>query len=199
VPAFDRAPFFSKVVLLPQQAGLSTVLMTSIDGFTDVTQRLSVETSGEPLEDGVLVQDHAVARAERISLRGWVSDLTIPGPVGVVLGVARAAAAWSLLRRLHRELIPVRVLTPWGLYDEMLITEAEAEAHGRGLRFSLSLGQVIRVGVGSADIVGDAVFGPGEGRTSLLERGRVALRREAAGVRDLVTSLPSRVGGLFGR
>jgi len=93
VPAFDRAPFFSKVALLPQQAGLSTVLMTSIDGFTDVTQRLSVETSGEPLEDGVLVQDHAVARAERISLRGWVSDLTIPGPVGVVLGVARAAAA----------------------------------------------------------------------------------------------------------
>ena len=168
------------IALVPSQNVRIPALEGWVDGYTEVKHKLSVETSGEPLEDGVIVQDHAVARSERLTLHGWVSDLngviqitTLTGEETSIGAEETVAEAWEALRRIHREIEPILVLAPWGDYPEMLITSVEAEQHGSGMQFTLNLGQVIRVGLDSQDLRRDTTSGPARERATNLDRGKV--------------------------
>ena len=140
-----------------------------VDGFLNDPgkHRLSINTGGEPLEDGRDVTDHAVARQEEIFLTGFVSDYE---------GEDRPGEAWETLRRLHKELEPVDVQTAWGHYPEMLIRRAEGIPVGRGLEFTLELEQVIRVGIVASALPPENVEGgAADGRSGEVQRGRVPL------------------------
>lgn len=158
------------VALVPERATNIPALRLFVDSYPETKYRLSVETTEFPVEDGVLVQDHAVARAERLELRGWVSDQVGEGPVDHL----RAARAGEELRRLHRETEIVSVTTEIGVFPEMVITNCEIEERGAGIEFKLSLGQVLRVGADTpGEITPDNAGAAVAERPSLVERGLV--------------------------
>ena len=142
------------------------MLTAVVDGYPEGTHKLETVTGGEPLEDGRSVTDHAVARQDRLVLTGWVSDFN---------GGERPREAWETIRRLHRAVTPLNVVTEWGRYSEMIIRRAEAPQTTRGMRFTLELEQIIRVGVTDQELPEEEVEGPADGRSGEQERGRVAL------------------------
>ena len=155
------------VALIPRAETRIEPLTAVVDGYPDALHRLETATGGEPLEDGRQITDHAVALEDRVTLTGWVSDFG---------GADRPANAWDAIRRLHRELEPVDLTTELGIYKEMLIKRVETHHTARGIRFTLTMQQILRVGVTESTLPPDAVAdGPAEGRAGEIERGRVAL------------------------
>lgn len=126
------------VALIPRAATRIPALTTVVDGYPNTKHKLETTTGGEPIEDGRDVTDHAVAKEERLILTGMVSDFG---------GGQRPADAWTAVRRLHRDVQTLRVITELGVYPEMIIKRCETNQTGRGLRFTLDLKQLLRVGV----------------------------------------------------
>ena len=154
------------VALIPDSETRIDALTAVVDGYPSGVHRLETTTGGEPLEDGREATDHAVATQDRLTLEGWVSDFS---------GGDRPRRAWETLRRLHRKLEPLTVFTEWTKYDRMLIVRCEANQDSRGLRFTLELKQLILVGITDTELPPDSVSGPAQGRSGVVERGRVAL------------------------
>lgn len=154
------------VAIVPSAATRIPIIEGVVDGFPEAIHRLETSTGGEPLEDGRQVTDHAVARQAHLTLTGWVSNFR---------GGDRPGRAWGTIQRLHRSVTPVRVITEWGVYDEMLIFRAEAPQTSRGLRFTLELREVLRVGVTDTELPEGELSGPATGRSGEVQRGRVGL------------------------
>ena len=159
----------------------SRCLLDVVHGYPTDSHRLETVTGGEPLEDGRMVTDHAVARQERLVLTGVVSDFD---------GQQRPIDAWAELRRIHTEIEVVEVFTEWGHYPEMLIRRCKADHLNRGMAFELELEQIIRVdyaadpppvGGGGGitervpDLRPDLVAGPAIDRGGGTDRGHVPL------------------------
>lgn len=83
--------------------------------------------------------DHSVLSNEEVTLTGWVSNWRG--------GTRTPAQAWAAIREMAREREPIRLITEWGVYPEMLIFEAEAPKTNRGMRFSLKFVWINRIGV----------------------------------------------------
>ncbi len=155
------------IAIIPHETVRIGALSAVIDGFPSVTHKLSTGLGDAPLEDGAVLTDHAVALPERLELTGFVSDLTIRA--------SAASNAWDELRRLHRETEPLEVITPWGVYPEMLIHEVVANQAGRGMRFSMKLEAVLRVGA-AVGAIGSSASGAAANRGTEVVRGRVYAR-----------------------
>ena len=141
-------------------------LTAVVDGFPAEQHKVSVELGGEPVEDGVEATDHAVFSKEEVILTGWVSSWR---------GGRTPARAWSTVRRLARTVTPITLITEWGTYPEMLIAEADAPKDARGMRFTVKLVWINRVGVMDSELPAGQVSGPASGRSGNVQRGRVAL------------------------
>ena len=142
--------------------GLEIVL----DGIPSRAHKLTTLIGGEPLEDGRQVTDHAVAAPRELNLNCIVSDFN---------GADRPKAAWQAMEALQQAAQPLSVITEWGVYPEMLILRARGNTAGRGLRGTLEMREIIRVGITGATVPGTAQSGPAAGRSAIVERGRVAL------------------------
>ena len=154
------------VAIIPGTETHIAPLRAVIDGYPEATHKLETSTGGEPLEDGRAVTDHAVARQARLTLVGWVSDFS----------GKQAADAWNAIIRLHRDALPVEIVTEWGTYREMILRRVEAPQVDRGMAATMEFEEIIRVGIIDGDLVPAQVAdGPGEGRSGLSERGRIAL------------------------
>ena len=81
------------VALIPRAATRIGVLTAVVDGFPNTVHKLETLTGGEPIEDGRQVTDHAVAKEERLTLTGLVSDFN---------GGNKPAEAWEAIRKLQR-------------------------------------------------------------------------------------------------
>ena len=154
------------VALVPRAGTVIEPLMAVVDGYPSANHRLETSKGGEPLEDGREATDHAVARSERLILTGWVSDFRGGNP---------GEAAWSTLRRLHKSVTPLRVVTELGDYSEMLITRCESREQGRGIQFRLELEEVIRVGLVENLLPPGQIGGPAEDRSGSIDRGRLTV------------------------
>ena len=169
------------VALIPRAATRIDALIGVVDGYPETVHEIATRTGGAPLEDGRDITDHAVATEDKLTLTGFVSDWR---------GGHRPAEAWEAIRSLHSTLSPVRVVTEWGVYPEMLIRRCQANQAGRGLEFELKLEQVIRVGSAGGVLPSDQLAGPAEGRSGIVNLGRTALQnanRAAQAARDLVS------------
>ena len=155
------------VALIPHLATRIDELTAVLDGVQNTTHRLQTRTGTAPQEDGARITDHAVAQPPSLTLVVYVSNRT--GTAG-----ERPADAWETLRRLHREVTPMTVLTPWGTYTDMLLKRATGQQQGLGLRARLELEQIVRVGLNRDAIVTPTAFGPATERTQEVARGRVA-------------------------
>ena len=155
------------VALIPSASPTVPPLTGVVDGWPDEQHQIRVNIAGAPVEDGVQTTDHSVLSNEQVTLTGWVSGWR---------GAGRTPAqAWAEIRRMARDRDPIRLVTEWGVYDEMLIWEAEAPKAHRGMRFTLKLIWINRVGIVDDELPPEQVSGPAEGRTGELQRGRVAL------------------------
>ena len=160
---------------MPNRAYLSfadtviPVLDAVVDGYPSTTHLIEVAKSDEPLEDGTSITDHAVTLPEGLRLSGWVTDMN---------GARRPAAAWAEIRRIARANEPITVTTELGSYSEMLINRIEGRQSARGLKLTIEVAQVIRVGNPSSALPPDQVDGPAEDRTGSVDRGRVRLPQE---------------------
>ena len=161
-------PAMPNIAIFPERTVNIPALSLWVDGYPDYLHKLKGQLSSSPLETGAVVNDHATALPAEMELIGWVADDYHRGE-----GWSPARAAWRGLRRLNRESIAVSVVTPWDTFDEMIITELNAEQRGQGMRFDLRLSEVQRVGTALSALTNDTVTGPGTGRTSVVERGYV--------------------------
>ena len=173
------------MALIPSARTRIPVLLDVVHGYPTDSHRLETVTGGEPLEDGRMVTDHAVARQERLVLTGVVSDFD---------GQQRPIDAWAELRRIHKEIEVVEVFTEWGHYPEMLIRRCKADHLNRGMEFELELEQIIRVdyaadpppvgggGGGITDLTPDLVAGPAIDRGGGTDRGLVPVEDRGQGV-----------------
>ena len=153
-------------ILFPDRVANVPALQMEVDGWSDESHRIGVATNHEPLEDGTPISDHAVAKQEEVTLTGWVAKISSAD-------ASRPAAAWSTIRRLAKAVVPLRVLTSWGDYPEMLIDDANADSVGGSMRFTLRLKEVIRVGIQSSDVSPATASGPASQRTSEVPRSRI--------------------------
>ena len=164
------------VSLIPGAATEIEPLAAVVDGYPELTHKLETTTGGAPLEDGTDVTDHAVARQDQLVLTGWVSDFS---------GGDRPRDAWDVVRRLQKAKIPFAVSTEWGYYPEMIIRSAEAPQTSRGMRFTLVLEEVIRVGIVSDGVSAERV------RTPAIER---QTQEGAVRVVEAVDTVPEAAG-----
>ena len=138
-----------------------------VDGFPTQQHKLSSRTGGEPLEDGREVTDHVVAAPAQVVLSGSVSSLG---------GGGRTKAAFQAIRKIQMESEPVRVVTEWETYPEMVITRCEPVSVGLGMRFELELREILRVPIAAgATVPTGAMAGSAAGRSGEVARGRVPL------------------------
>ena len=127
------------VAIIPTAAPTVAPLTAVVDGWPDETHAIKVNVGGAPVEDGVTTTDHSVLSNEEVTLTGWVSNWRG--------GTRTPAQAWAAIREMAREREPIRLITEWGVYPEMLIFEAEAPKTHRGMRFSLKFVWINRIGV----------------------------------------------------
>ena len=151
------------VALVPALSTRITDLDDVVSTFLDLNIKLRTHVGTEPVEDGSSVNDHAVANSIGIVLSGTVSDQTTEGS-------AAAAAAFERMHRLHENPTPLTVITPWFVFDEVLIEEIDTRQRGAGMDFTAKLIRLNRVGVDSA---GTNTSGPADGRSPTVNRGRV--------------------------
>ena len=102
-----------------------------------------------------------------VSLTGRVSDWSSDGRT--------PAQTWAEVCRLASEGEPVRLITEWGVDPKMLISGPGATKTHRGMRFTLKLVRINRIGMTDADLPPEQVFGPAAHRTGEVKRGRVVL------------------------
>ena len=116
-----------------------------VTGYSDVQHELMSQVGQEPIEDGSRITDHVVAMPTKVSMIGYVSDISV--------GPDAAADSWERIRELHRNKEILRVITEYGVYDEMVIRTADTTATTRGLQFNIQLQQIVRVGVGRSEVI----------------------------------------------
>ena len=139
-------------------------LVVYVDGYPGRQHKLTTATGGEPLEDGRMVTDHAVAEPRTLALTGIVSDFR---------GGTRPIEAWQQIEAMHQMEEAVFVITEWGFYPEMIISRCVGTATGRGQRFEMDLKEIIRVSTASIPIVpSTAMAGPAAEREAVYVRGR---------------------------
>ena len=151
------------LALIPDAETRIDPLVGVVDGFPDTEHSLETLVGGEPLEDSREITDHVVARQERLTLTGWVSDWS---------GGNRPGDAWTEIRRLQKAGTPLRVVTEWGTYAEMVIRRAQANYEGRGQRMRLELHEILRVGVADTELAEGTTDGPAAQRAGNFARGR---------------------------
>lgn len=143
---------------------------------------------GSNVAVGMLAQAKAVLVDSPLGVRlGFRSAEVPPGETEV----SRPASAWASILMLNATHEPVEVITPLATYPEMVITNVDAPESAGGLRFTMQLQEVIRVGSSVAGgVVEDRAQGPAIGRGAAEIVGRVTPEP----IRDL-----SRIGSFFPR
>lgn len=165
------------VALIPARASRIPALEAVVDGFPEVRHSLKISTGGAPLETGARITDHAVAMPPAIELQGFVSNLKQYAAPTADAGFSlsppnRGADAWNAVKRLHNAVEPVEVITPWDTYPEMLILDFNATDTGGGMRFTMRLESILRVGIRALPIAATAT-GPAAERQSTVNRGKL--------------------------
>ena len=153
------------VALIPEQNASIDGLDEVVSGFLNMTVKLRTHIGDEPLEDGSNINDHAITQNTILILQGVVSDLSDKG-------TSAASTAFQRFQDLYSKVSILTVVTPWAVFEEMLIDRLDSHQQGRGMLFTLELRKIIRVGVESTGSA-QATNGPARGRAPPVNRGRI--------------------------
>ena len=152
-----------------------------IDGFPRTDHELLVSKTSHPVEGGGSVTDHATVQPTRLSLTGFVGDLS---------AVDRSASAWERVESLLREREPVTVVTSWRVYNRMVLLRAHTSRGrdvGKALVFTLDLEELQVVGLDTTE-----VDGPATDRPPLQQRGLRPLQPSVSSLQAVNTPMGRR-------
>ena len=137
-------------------------LVAVTTGFPEESHKLKTSVTKIPVETGFNVSDHAFSEPVQLELEGWVSDVD---------GGANAQLAWQILQTLNVESNLLTVVTDWSAYDNMIITEVDAQRQSNGMTYTVKLQQVIVVGVSISQVFEPEPRGPAVARDPLRNHG----------------------------
>jgi hypothetical protein len=98
------------------------------DGFLSVQHSSTLTITKNPVQTGAVVVDNAFMNPSQLTMQIIVSDVhesLIPGQFEG--GWRRHTNAWTILKGIQSNRIPVQVFTKLGIYENMLITELSAD------------------------------------------------------------------------
>lgn len=140
-----------------------------VDLYFDEKHEVTVSKTRQPLESGATLTDHAVRVPNRLTLQGLVSDLH-------VRGAQRSAEAWRRIRSMADARTQFDIITPLGIYTNMMLLNAETTRNvrtGEGLLFKLELEEVLIVHLTTAGIQEETLGEAAEDMGGEVSRGSV--------------------------
>ncbi len=162
--------------LFAYQQPTTIAAIPGITGFVSINHSIGMGSTEYPVETGSTLTDNAVAKRKRLSLRGWVADLTYLEGSNLP-DHSTAADVWQRILQLFEQRNLIEVVTRLGVYTDMLITSAATKDDvntRRGLRFNLEATQILTsqstITSLSAGIVNPN--GPAAQRTAIVDGGQ---------------------------
>ncbi|WP_066733536.1 phage baseplate protein [Cupriavidus sp. D384] len=133
--------------------GRSTVGAITLDALLSETTELSSQTTAYAVEEGAPVSDHIRPENERLSLSGWVTASTTTLYSGAS-GRSKLVAAKDALRAIHRDRLPVVVVTGLDTYTDMVMESCKISRDTQGDFFDIAceLRKIRKVKLRSVDI-----------------------------------------------
>jgi len=137
----------SPIAIFPLPGTQRALDIPAISAYADVITSadftLSIRASRHRLETGAEIIDHAVATPYTLRVAGMVSD--VQAWDGSKASPERMTAAFNALTTLVWNREPVKVVTQWASFQDMLITSLnvpQSVRSGRSLQFTMTLEQV---------------------------------------------------------
>lgn len=102
-----------------------------LDANIDESHEWQADPTTNPVETGADVTDHVIEQADKITIRGFVTDAPLNGIIGNIIssinniigqGEQRTKAVFDLLYRLIKEKQPMTVVTKYHIYTDMVLT-----------------------------------------------------------------------------
>lgn len=116
------------------------------DGFISTKISHSLEITENPVETGAAIVDHAYVKPSEVTMQIKMSDVhksLISGQFEG--GWSRSIKAYDVLRKIQTDRIPVSVLSPVALFDNMLVKSIEVDCDSNtytGLSASVTLVEI---------------------------------------------------------
>lgn len=148
-----------------------------VTAWDEPSHSLSSELGTERIEDGSTITDHVVAQPAKLSLIGYISDVS--------MGPDAPGRAWAQIRKLHKDEAILKVITEWGEYPEMVIKRVDTTQTTRGMKFTLDMQEIVRVGVSRTEMItaaSEAPDTPATNRGPEVEAGQKPLRASSSRV-----------------
>ena len=98
------------------------------DGFLSIQHSSTLTITKNPVQTGAVVVDNAFMNPSQLTMQIIVSDVHESMIAGQFEGGwKRHTDAWSVLKTIQSNRIPVQVFTKLGIYENMLISELSAD------------------------------------------------------------------------
>lgn len=97
------------------------------DGFMGVDVASELEVTENPVETGAAIADHAYVKPTEITMQVMMSDVhqsLVPGQFSG--GWSRSVKAYTILKEIQNQRIPIAVLCRLGLFQNMVIKKIVA-------------------------------------------------------------------------
>lgn len=106
-----------------------------LDALLIEDTELSANISQYPVEDGTVISDHITREPERLALSGVVTA------AGIIMfgagGRSKLIAAKEALRQIHKERIPVTIVTGMDVYADYAMSNAKISRTNEGEKITL--------------------------------------------------------------
>ena len=132
-----------------------------LDAVLDENHEWSAEATINPVEEGAPVTDHVIEQADKLKLKGFVTDtpLTVSQSVNGIVNSGqvgnRTQTVFDLLHELIRLKEPMTVYTKHRIYDDMVLTNVtipRAAGVGEAIEFSAEFINIRKVATQMVDV-----------------------------------------------
>lgn len=132
-----------------------------LDAVLDEAHEWSAEATSNPVETGAPVTDHVIDQADKLRIRGFVTDtpLTISQSVQGIVNSGqvgnRTQAVFDLLHQLIKIKEPMTVYTKHRIYDDMVLTNVtipRGAGVGEAIEFSAEFINIRKVAAQMVDV-----------------------------------------------
>lgn len=132
-----------------------------LDAALDENHEWSAEATSNPVEEGAPVTDHVIDQADKLKIRGFVTDTplnlsqSVSGLVNSGNVGNRTQAVFDLLHQLIKLKEPMTVYTKHRIYDDMVMTNVtipRSAGVGEAIEFSAEFINIRKVATQMVDV-----------------------------------------------
>jgi len=132
-----------------------------LDAVLDEAHEWSAEATSNPVETGAPVTDHVIDQADKLKIKGFVTDtpLTISQSLQAIVNSGqvgnRTQAGFDLLHQLIKIKEPMTVYTKHRIYDDMVLTNVtipRGAGVGEAIEFSAEFINIRKVATQMVDV-----------------------------------------------